>query len=42
MKTERSANGVQHYRCDDPEYPTKSVMLNYRYRAYKPGIKRQD
>lgn len=34
-----SAKGVQRYRCNHPECPTKSFMLEYRYRAYEPGIK---
>ena len=36
-----SPNGVQRYRCKNPECPTKSFMLQYRYRAYEPGIKTQ-
>lgn len=36
-----SASGVQRYRCHNPECPTKSFMLEYRYRAYEPGIKTQ-
>lgn len=36
-----SAKGEQRYRCHNPECPTKSFMLEYRYRAYEPGIKTQ-
>jgi len=41
MKAGRSASGVQRYRCDNAECTTKSFMLEYRYRAYEPGIKAQ-
>jgi len=41
MKAGRSASGMQRYRCDNAECATKSFMLEYRYRAYKPGIKAQ-
>ncbi len=34
-----SAKGVQRYRCPNPECPTKSFMLEYRYRACEPGVK---
>jgi transposase-like protein len=40
-KAGRNASGVQRYRCANPECPTKSFMLEYRYRAYEPGIKTQ-
>lgn len=36
-----SAHGVQRYRCHHPDCPTKTFMLNCRYRAYEPGIKAQ-
>jgi transposase-like protein len=36
-----SAKGVQRYRCHNLECQTKSFMLEYRYRAYEPGIKKQ-
>jgi transposase-like protein len=36
-----SANGVQRYRCNNPACPTQSFMLEYRYRAYAPGVKTQ-
>lgn len=42
MTVERSANVVQRYRYIDPQRSTESFMLNYRYRACKPGIRRQD
>jgi transposase-like protein len=40
-KSGLSAHGVQRYRCQHPGCPTKTFMLNYRYRAYEPGIKAQ-
>jgi transposase-like protein/IS1 family transposase len=40
-KSGLSAHGVQRYRCQHPDCPTKTFMLNYRYRAYEPGIKAQ-
>jgi transposase-like protein len=36
-----SANGVPRYLCKKTECSTKSFMLEYRYRAYEPGIKTQ-
>ena len=39
MKSERNARGEQRYRCQNPNCPTKTFMLSYRYRAYEPGIK---
>jgi len=36
-----SAHGVRRYRCRQADCPTKTFMLNYRYRAYEPGIKAQ-
>jgi len=41
MKAGRSASGVQRYRCDNIECTTKSLILEYRYRTYEPGIKAQ-
>ncbi len=40
-KSGLSAHGVQRYRCQHPDCPTQTFMLNYRYRAYEPGIKAQ-
>lgn len=40
-KSGLSAHGVQRYRCHHPDCPTKTFMLNYRYRACEPGIKAQ-
>jgi len=40
-KSGLSALGVQRYRCQHPGCPTQTFMLNYRYRAYEPGIKAQ-
>ena len=39
MKAGYSARGERRYRCENPGCPTKSFMLNYRYKAYEPGIK---
>jgi transposase-like protein len=41
MKAGRNARGEQRYRCQNPNCPTKTFMLSYRYRAYEPGIKDQ-
>ena len=41
VKAGLNAHGVQRYRCDNPDCSTKSFMLNYRYKAYQPGIKQQ-
>jgi len=41
MKAGRNARGEQRYRCQNPDCPTKTFMLSYRYRAYEPGIKDQ-
>ena len=41
MKSGRNAHGTQRYRCQNPVCETKTFMLEYRYRAYEPGIKEQ-
>jgi len=41
MKSGRSANGTQRYRCRNPDCATKTFMLTYSYKAYEPGIKEQ-
>jgi transposase-like protein len=41
MKSGRNAKGVQRYRCQNSECRVKTFMLNYQYRACKPGIKEQ-
>ncbi len=41
MKSGRSANGTQRYRCQSPDCATKTFMLTYSYKAYNPGIKEQ-
>lgn len=38
-KAGRNAGGEQRYGCQNPDCDTKTFMLNYRYRAYQPGIK---
>jgi len=40
-KAGRSANNTQRYRCDNPCCEMKSFMLEYRYKAYEPGVKKQ-
>jgi len=40
-KAGTSAKGVQRYVCQTPECTTKSFMLDYCYRAYDAGIKKQ-
>ena len=35
-----NAHGEQRYRCQEPDCPTKTFMLKYRYRACEPGIKK--
>ena len=41
MKSGRNASGMQRYRCQNIDCPTKTFMLKYRYRAYEQGIKKQ-
>ena len=36
-----NSQGEQRYRCQNTECPTMTFMLEYRYRAYEPGIKQQ-
>jgi transposase-like protein len=33
--------GTQRYRCKHEGCTTKTFLLDYRYNAYKPGVKRQ-
>ena len=33
--------GTQRYRCKNEDCTTKTFLLDYRYNAYKPGVKRQ-
>ena len=40
-KSGRNAYGEQRYRCWHADCPTQTFMLNYRYKAYEPGIKEQ-
>jgi transposase-like protein len=40
-KSGRTEQGTQRYRCQHEGYPTKTFLLNYRYKAYVPGVKRQ-
>ena len=37
----KSSSGEQRYRCRAEDCPTITFMLNNRYTAYKPGIKKQ-
>jgi len=41
IKAGKSAQGVQRYRCQHDDCETKTFMLEYRYRAYVPGVKEQ-
>ena len=41
MKSGRSTRGVQRYRCQQHDCFTKTFMLEYYYKAYEPGIKKQ-
>jgi transposase-like protein len=41
MKAGRNAHGTQRYRCRNPDCETITFMLDYRYRAYEPGVKEQ-
>ena len=36
-----SEHGVPRYLCCSNECKTKSFMLEYRYKAYEPSIKKQ-
>ena len=36
-----SKHGVPRYRCCNDECETTSFMLEYRYKAYEPGVKKQ-
>jgi transposase-like protein len=40
-KSGRTEQGTQRYRCQHEGCPTKTFLLNYRYKAYVPGVKRQ-
>ncbi len=39
IKSGRSAQGIQRYRCQQQACSTKTFMQDYRYKAYEPGIK---
>ncbi len=41
MKSGRNANGQQRYRCQNSDCAMKTFMLEYRYTACQPHIKRQ-
>jgi len=41
MKSGCSVRGVQRYRCQQQDCPTKTFMQEYRYKAHEPGIKEQ-
>ena len=36
-----SKHGIPRYRCCNDECETKTFMLEYRYKAYEPGIKKK-
>ena len=37
----KSASGEQRYRCRAADCATGTFMLQYRYKAYEPGVKEQ-
>ena len=37
----RTEQGTQRYRCQNEGCLTKTFLLDYRYKAYVPGVKRQ-
>ena len=39
MKAGHNAHGKQRYRCRTTDCPIMTFMLEYRYRAYEPGVK---
>lgn len=41
MKSGFNANGAQRYRCQTSDCQVRTFMLEYKYRAYEPGIKDQ-
>ena len=38
MKAGRSAQGTQRYSCQRDDCGTNTFMLDYRYKAYVPGV----
>ena len=40
-KSGRTEQGTQRYRCQNEGCSTKTFLVNYRYKAYVPGVKRQ-
>jgi len=40
-KSGRTEQGTQRFRCQNTGCPTKTFLLDYRYKAYMPGVKRQ-
>ena len=40
-KSGRTQQGTQRYRCQNEVCLTKTFLLDYRYKAYVPGVKRQ-
>ena len=40
-KSGRTEQGTQRYRCQNEDCSTKTFLLDYRYKAYMPGVKRQ-
>jgi transposase-like protein len=41
MRSGWSERGIQRYRCQQQDCPTKTFMQEYHYKAYEPGIKEQ-
>lgn len=38
FKAGKNGNDTQRYRCGNEHCETKSFMLEYRYKAYEPGV----
>ena len=41
LKAGKSLKGVQRYRCINEACQRKTFMLEYAYKAYEPGVKKQ-
>ena len=40
-KAGQNEHGIQRYRCLGLDCPTNTFIMDYRYKAYQPGVKRQ-
>ena len=41
IKSGKAATGTQRYLCKNDDCPGKTFMLDYRYKAYEPGVMEQ-